>query len=608
MNILGVSALYHDSAAALIRDGEIIAAAHEERFSRKKHDARVPRNAIAWCLEQACVKPGELDMLVFYEKPLTKFTRLLATYAQVAPRGLRSFMMGVPAWLRDKGWVGFQIERVLGELGHPRPEKLVFPEHHLSHAASAFYPSPFDNAAVVTVDGVGEWCTTAISVGEGRELRMLYEQHFPHSLGMLYSAFTYYTGFRVNSGEYKLMGLAPYGEPIYADVIRDELIDVREDGSFRLNLKYFGYLDGLTMTNKAFAELFGGPAREPESALTKKEMDLAASIQDVTNEVMLKMARYARAVTGKRNLCLAGGVALNCVANGKIVREGIFDDVWIQPAAGDAGGSLGGALYAWHQVLGNDRVPRRPDAMKGALLGPAFESDATERFLQLNNIPYRKMVRAERDSYVAKALASEQVVGMMQGPTEFGPRALGYRSIMADARSKRMQSHINLATKFREGFRPFAPIVLVEDACEYFEAVHESPYMLLIDQVRPERCFDDPGGRDRDIVEWVNTPRSDIPAVTHVDFSARIQTVDRERHPEVHAILTEFKKLTGYGILVNTSFNVRSEPIVCTPEDAYRCFMRTGIDTLVIDDFVLEKADQPAWVEETDWRGEFGLD
>jgi carbamoyltransferase len=532
----------------------------------------------------------------------------LATYAQVAPRGLRSFMMGVPAWLRDKGWVGFQIERVLGELGHPRPKRLVFPEHHLSHAASAFYPSPFEEAAVLTVDGVGEWCTTAISVGEGRELRMLYEQHFPHSLGMLYSAFTYYTGFKVNSGEYKLMGLAPYGEPIYADLIRDELIDVREDGSFRLNLKYFGYLDGLTMTNKAFAELFGGPARAPESALTKKEMDLAASIQVVTNEVMLKMARYARAVTGKRNLCLAGGVALNCVANGKIVREGIFDDVWIQPAAGDAGGSLGGALYAWHQVLGNERAPKRPDAMKGALLGPGFEPDATERFLQLNNIPYRKMARTERDSYVAKALASEQVIGMMQGKTEFGPRALGYRSILADARSKRMQSHINLATKFREGFRPFAPIVLVEDAPEYFEAVHESPYMLLIDQVRPERCIADPGERDRDIVEWVNTPRSDIPAVTHVDFSARIQTVDRERHPEVHAILTEFKKLTGYGILVNTSFNVRSEPIVCTPEDAYRCFMRTGIDTLVIDDFVLEKADQPAWVEETDWRGEFGLD
>jgi carbamoyltransferase len=608
MNILGVSALYHDSAACLVQDGRIVAAAHEERFSRKKHDAGVPHHAMAYCLEQGGVRAGELDMLVFYDKPLTKFTRLLATYAQVAPAGLRSFMMGVPAWLRDKAWVGYQLERVLKDLGHPRPKRVLFPEHHISHAASAFYPSPFEEAAVLSVDGVGEWCTTAISVGEGPNLRMLYEQRFPHSLGMLYSAFTYYTGFKVNSGEYKLMGLAPYGQPRYADLIRKELIDIREDGSFRLNLDYFGFLDDLKMTNSRFSHLFGGPPREPESELGEKEMDIAASIQAVTDEVMIKMARYARAVTGKKNLCMAGGVALNCVANGKIVREGIFDDIWIQPAAGDAGGSLGAALYAWHQVLGRPRAVVQPDAMRGALLGPSFTTDQTERFLTENEIPYRKMDRQARDEYLGQALAAEKVVGVLQGPTEFGPRALGYRSILADARSRKMQSHINLATKFRENFRPFAPIVLAEDAEEYFEVVHDSPYMLLIDQVRPERCIKDAAGPNRDIMEWVNTPRSDIPAVTHVDYSARIQTVDRARHPDVHGILSEFKKITGYGILVNTSFNVRSEPIVCTPEDAYRCFMRTGIDTLVLDDFILEKNEQPLWAEGSDWREEFGLD
>ena len=607
MNILGVSALYHDSAACLVRDGDIVAAAQEERFSRKKHDARVPRNAMAYCLEEGAVKPGELDVLVFYDKPLTKFTRILATYAQVAPRGLRSFLMGVPVWLREKAWVGYQLERVLAELGHQRPRKVFFPEHHLSHAASAFYPSPFDEAAIVTVDGVGEWASTAISVGEGREIRMLYEQRFPHSIGMLYSAFTYFTGFKVNSGEYKLMGLAPYGQPRYVDVIRERLIDIKEDGSFRLNLHYFGYLDELRMTNDRFASLFGGPARKPESDLTQREMDLACSIQAVTEEVMLKMARFARAVTGKRYLCLAGGVALNCVANGKIARAGIFDDLWIQPAAGDAGGSLGGALYAWHQILENDRRPMKPDGMKGALLGPGFSNRQIEEFLTLNAIPYRKMERCERDRFLAQALASEKVIGVLQGRTEFGPRALGYRSILADARSTKMQSQINLATKFRESFRPFAPIVLAEDALQYFEFIRESPYMLLIDQLRPERCIGDTHGH-KDIVEWVNTPRSDVPAITHVDYSARIQTVDRERHPAVYGILQEFKKLTGYGILVNTSFNVRSEPIVCTPEDAYRCFMRTGIDTLVLDDYVVQKADQPAWSESTDWRKEFGLD
>ena len=608
VNILGISALYHDSAACLVRDGEVVAAAQEERFSRKKHDARLPRNAIAYCLEAGAVKPEGLDAVVFYEKPLTKFARILATYTHVAPRGLRSFLMGVPVWLRDKAWVGYQIERALADFGYRRPRRFFFPEHHLSHAASAFYPSPFDEAAIVTVDGVGEWTTTAISCGDGREIRMLYEQRFPHSLGMLYSAFTYFTGFKVNSGEYKLMGLAPYGEPRYADLIKEKLIKIREDGSFRLKLEYFGYLDELRMTNDRFAKLFGGPPRKAESDITQREMDLAASIQAVTDEVMLKIARFARAVSGKRYLCMAGGVALNCVANGKIVHAGIFDDIFVQPASGDAGGSLGGALYAWHQLLGNDRRPAKPDGMKGALLGPGFNGSQIEEFLTRNDLPYRKYERAERDRFLAEALASEKVIGMLQGRTEFGPRALGYRSILADARSTKMQSHINLSTKFRESFRPFAPIVLAEDAKDYFDIVHESPYMLLVDQVRPERCIAGARGRGKDIVEWVNTPRSDIPAITHVDNSARIQTVDRERHPEVYNILQEFKKLTGYGILVNTSFNVRSEPIVCTPEDAYRCFMRTGIDILVLEDCVLKKADQPAWIEREDWRKEFGLD
>lgn len=607
MNILGVSALYHDSAACLVRDGEIMAAVQEERFTRKKHDAALPRNAIAWCLEAGAVEPDGIDALVFYDKPLTKFERLLATYAAVAPRGLRSFVMGVPAWLRDKAWVGYQLERTLGELGYRRPRKVFFPEHHLSHAASAFYPSPFDEAAIVTVDGVGEWTTTAVSCGQGREIRMLYEQRFPHSLGMLYSAFTYFTGFRVNSGEYKLMGLAPYGEPRYAGTIRERLIRIREDGSFRLNLEYFGYLDELRMTNDRFAELFGGPARDPESEITQREMDLAASIQAVTDEVMLKIARFARAVSGKRSLCMAGGVALNCVANGKILRAGLFDDIFVQPAAGDAGGSLGGALYAWHQLLGNERRPVRPDGMKGALLGPSFSASQIEEFLRTNALPYRRFTRPERDRYLAEALASEKVVGMLQGAVEFGPRALGNRSILADARSAKMQSHLNLSTKFRESFRPFAPIVLAEDAGEYFEAVRESPYMLMVDQLCPERCIPDDRGYGQDLVSWVNTPRSDVPAITHVDYSARIQTVDG-RHPELHALLQEFKRITGYGILVNTSFNVRSEPIVCTPDEAYQCFMRTGIDVLVLDDFVLEKTDQPPWQEQGDWRKEIGLD
>jgi carbamoyltransferase len=609
VNVLGVSALYHDSAACLVRDGEIVAAAQEERFTRKKQDAGIPRNAIAWCLREGGVGRGQLDALVFYDKPVTKLTRLLTTYAATAPRGLRSFLMGVPAWIQDKAWVGPQLERLLVDLGVGRPGRVLFPEHHLSHAASAFYPSPFAEAAVISVDGVGEWATTAISVGEGRELRMLHEQRFPHSLGLLYSAFTYFTGFKVNSGEYKLMGLAPYGDPVYVDAIREHLVEIREDGSFRLNLEHFAFLDELQMTNERFAALFGGPARRPETAIGRREMDLARSIQAVTEEIMLKMARFARATTGKKDLCLAGGVALNCVANGKIHRSRLFDRVWVQPASGDAGGALGAALWAWHKVYGKDRPdPGGRDRMKGSLLGPRFSAEQIAAFLDANGLPYRRMERGERDRYAAKALATDRVVAVCQDRMEFGPRALGSRSILADARSPRIQSHLNLATKFRESFRPFAPIVLREDAPRYFEMIFDSPYMLAVDMLREELRRPAPKPTDGDLVAWVNAVRSEVPAITHVDYSARVQTVDADRHPGPHGILTEFKKLTGHGILVNTSFNVRSEPIVCTPEDAYRCFMRTGIDVLLLEDFVLEKAEQPKWTETSDWRTEFGLD
>jgi carbamoyltransferase len=622
MNILGISALYHDSGACLVQDGNIVAAAQEERFSRKKHDAGIPVHAMGYCLKEGKVAPDKLDLVVFYDKPITKFTRLLTTYAAVAPSGLSPFIKAVPVWLKDKAWVAYQIEKSLRSIGY-KPKDIQFGEHHLSHAASAFYPSPFQEAAIITVDGVGEWTTTSVGVGEGPVVRLLLEQRFPHSLGLLYSAFTYFTGFKVNSGEYKLMGLAPYGEPVFADVIKDKLVEIREDGSFHLDLDYFGYLTELKMTNDKFADLFGGPARKPESPLTKREMDLARSIQAVTEEILMKMARYARAVTGKRNLCLAGGVALNCVANGKLLKSGLYDDLWIQPAAGDAGGSLGAALWAHHRVLGNPRkTDGVHDSMKGGFLGPAFPRDQIKAFLDDNGLPYEEMPDGPRNERLAEALASERVVGLLQGRMEFGPRALGGRSIIADARSVKMQSYLNLATKFRESFRPFAPIVLKEDAAEYFDVVRESPYMLMVDQVREERCTKRPpptngkgksgkGGKEDeaiDLKEWVNTPRSDVPAITHVDYSARIQTVDKERNQRLHALLVEFKKRTGYGILVNTSFNVRSEPIVCTPEDAYRCFMRTGIDVLVLENFVLEKKAQPEWKEAENWQEKFGLD
>ena len=615
MNILGVSALYHDSAACLVQDGDIVAAAQEERFSRKKHDARIPINAMAYCLREGNVRPDDLDMVVFYDKPITKFTRLLATYGEIAPSGLAVFMKSVPLWLKDKAWAGLQVEKALSVVGF-KAAKIDFAVHHISHAASAFYPSPYQEAAIITMDGVGEWTTSSIGVGEGNQLRLLQEQRFPHSLGLLYSAFTYFTGFKVNSGEYKLMGLAPYGEPVYADLIREKLLFIREDGSFHLNMKYFGFLSELRMTNDLFADLFGGPARSPESPITKREMDMASSIQAVTEEIVVKMARYARSITGKRNLCLAGGVALNCVANGKLVRERIFDNVWVQPASGDAGGSLGSALYSWYQILGNNRqVDGANDSMHGAFLGPSFDANSVKAYLDANRYPYIELNDEDRNRHLASALADEKVIGLLQGRMEFGPRALGGRSILADARSSKMQSYLNLATKFRESFRPFAPIVLAEDAGEFFEVIRESPYMLMVDQVRPERlishCTDEQVAEtstDIDLRERVNAIRSDVPAITHVDNSARIQTVDVKRNPKLHGLLTEFKKITGYGILVNTSFNVRSEPIVCTPEDAYACFMRTGIDILVLDNLVLEKSRQPEWHELTSWQEQFGLD
>lgn len=612
MNILGISALYHDSAAALLCDGEIVAASQEERFTRKKHDSRLPVAAMGWCLEQGAVQAGELDAVVFFDKPLTKLTRMIQTHLEVAPLGVKNFVMGVPSWLKDKGWVGLQIEKTLKNLGYKAPKKFYFAEHHQSHCASAFFPSPFEEAAIITADGVGEWACSSIGVGEGNNIEIVREQHFPHSLGLLYSAFTYYTGFRVNSGEYKLMGLAPYGEPKYADLIKEKLIRLHEDGSIWMDMSYFGFMSGLTMTSEKFHKLFGKPPRRGESELTQFEMDLARSVQVVAEEAMLKMARYARAITGKKNLCLAGGVALNCVANGKIIREGIFDDVWIQPASGDAGGSLGGALHVWHQVLNKprDMAKANPDFMKGSFLGPSFTNAQIKEFIEVNQIPATYMEDAERNQFIAARLAEEKVIGMMQGKCEFGPRALGARSILADARSQKMQSYLNLATKFRESFRPFAPICLKEDALQYFDKIDESPYMLVVDQVKVERCIQEKDAEvsSLSVIERVNQARSDLPAITHVDYSARVQTVDKIRNPRMHALLQEFKKITGYSVIVNTSFNVRSEPIVCSPADSYRCFMRTGMDFLVLENYVLDKSVQPAWTETKSWQEEFGLD
>jgi carbamoyltransferase len=605
MYSLGISAFYHDSAACLLSDGRIVAAAQEERFSRKKHDHRFPRQAVDYCLREAGITADDLEHVAFYDKPWLKFERLLETYLSFAPAGLPSFLKAMPLWLKQKLWMG---ELIADEVGYEG--ELIYPEHHQSHAASAFFPSPFERAAILTVDGVGEWATASWGTGRDNRVELERELRFPHSLGLLYSAFTYYTGFRVNSGEYKVMGLAPYGEPKYVQTILDHLVDLREDGSFRLDMRYFNYCQGLTMTSDRLHRLFGGPPREPEAELTQKEMDLARSVQEVTEEIMLRMARHVRRETGERNLCLAGGVALNCVANGKILREGIFDRIWIQPAAGDAGGALGAALFAWHQVADKPRqvTPGR-DSQMGSYLGPAFTSGHIESWLREEEIPSHQVPAAEVPKLVADLIADEKVVGWLSGRMEFGPRALGTRSILGDARSPRMQSVMNLKIKNRESFRPFAPSCLEEDVSEYFELDRESPYMLLVALVQEKRRRAMTADENRLFgVEQLKVPRSDIPAITHIDYSARVQTVDRTTNPAYYDVIRAFKAKTGYGVIVNTSFNVRGEPIVCTPQDAYLCFMRTEMDVLVLEDFVLYKQEQPLLEEKVDWRQLYELD
>ena len=597
MRILGISAFYHDSAAALLQNGDIIAAAQEERFTRKKHDSRWPHQAIKYCLSQGNVQPGQIDRVVFYDKPFLKFERLLETYVAFAPRGFVSFQKALPVWLKEKL---FQKKLILDELRQLGLEgnlegRLLFAEHHLSHAASAFFPSPFREAVVLTMDGVGEWATTSSSIGRDNDLKMTREIHFPHSLGLLYSAFTYYLGFKVNSGEYKVMGLAPYGEPKYADTILDKLVDLKPDGSFRLDLSYFNYCTGLTMTNGKFADLFGGPARTPENEqLVQKHMDLAASIQKVTEVVVGKLAESLARETGIPNLCLAGGVALNCVANGKVLRDGHFKNIWIQPAAGDAGGALGAALAAHHLFEGNARtVVPGTDAMKGAFLGPAFDQADIEKRLQAAGAKFQVMDSNDMINSCAEALAEGKAVGWFQGRMEFGPRALGGRSILADARSKEMQSVLNLKVKYRESFRPFAPSILREDLAEWFEIDVDSPYMLLVaDVVASRRLAMTEEQQALFGIDKLNVPRSGIPAVTHVDYSARVQTVHKETNPMYHGLITAFKARTGCPVLVNTSFNVRGEPIVCTPEDAFHCFMGTGIEVLAVGNCLLVKEEQ----------------
>jgi carbamoyltransferase len=603
--ILGISAFYHDSAACLVCDGEIIAAAQEERFSRIKHDPGFPRNAVQYCLQEAGITAAELDYVGFYDKPLLTFERLLETHLGTAPRGIRLFWKSMAVWLKQKLWIPQTIEK---ELGCDVP--VLFGEHHESHAASAFYPSPFQEAAIMTLDGVGEWTTTSYGYGQGNEIHTLAEIKFPHSLGLLYSAFTYFTGFKVNSGEYKLMGLAPYGKPRYVDRILEHLIDLKEDGSFKLDTRYFDYLSGLRMTNERFADLFDGPERQPESPLTQREMDLARSCQVVTETVMLRMARAAHQETGMQNLCLAGGGALNCVGNGRILREGPFAKVWIQPAAGDAGGALGVALALWHRYLGKERtVDGGGDRMQAAQLGPGYGEEEIRAFMEEQGAVGEEWGEEELPVRVAELLAAGKVVGWFQGRMEFGPRALGSRSIMGDPRSAETQSVMNLKIKFRESFRPFAPSVLREQVHELFEMDCDSPYMLLVAPVKEERQIAMSNEQESLFgIDKLNVPRSDIPAVTHVDYSARVQTVAREDNPRYWAAIRAFGNLTGYPVIVNTSFNVRGEPIVCRPEDAYRCFMRTEMDYLVMESFLLAKPDQPVWQEESDWREEFELD
>lgn len=592
--ILGISAFYHDAAAALVRDGQIVAAAQEERFTRKKHDERFPRHAIEYCFQEAGIGPEDLDYVGFYDKPFLKFERLLETYLAFAPSGFRSFLSAMPVWLKQK----LHLRRELNQgLRHAYRKQYVFTEHHESHAASAFFPSPFDEAAILTMDGVGEWATASYGVGRGNRITLTHELHFPHSPGLLYSAFTYFCGFRVNSGEYKLMGLAPYGEPKYADLILDKLIDLKPDGSFRMDMSYFNYCQGLTMTSRRFERLFGGPPRRPETPLTQREMDLAASVQAVTEEIVLRTARHVHEQTGLTQLCLAGGVALNCVANGRILREGPYTDLWIQPAAGDAGGALGAALFIWHQLLGQPREANRLDSQQGSLLGPRFSAAEIRRFLDAQGARYRRFDDEDQlCDYVAQLIASEKVVGWLHDRMEFGPRALGGRSILGDARSTRMQSVMNLKIKFRESFRPFAPSVLEERVNEFFEmrAHQPSPYMLLVAPVQGDKRLPlSAPDLQRAGIDKLRIQRSVVPAITHVDYSARVQTVDRDRHPRYWRLLKQFEARTGSPVIINTSFNVRGEPIVCSPEHAYRCFLATNMDALVLEDFVLLKDQQP---------------
>jgi len=613
-HILGVSAYYHDSAACLITDGEIVAAAQEERFTRKKFDARFPINALNYCLQEGGIALSDLKYFVFYDKPLIKFERLLETYVAFAPKGIKSFLAAMPVWLKEKmllkkvlqeeliGLDGIKLRSVL--------PPVLFGEHHESHAASAFYPSPFESAAVLCMDGVGEWATTSAWLGEGKDLTPLWEIQFPHSIGLLYSAFTYYTGFRVNSGEYKVMGLAPYGKPKHVQAIYDHLIDLKPDGTFRLNMDYFNYCTGLTMTNGKFDGLFGGPPRKPESKLTQRDMDLARSIQEVTEEVMLRLARSLLRETGVENLCLAGGVALNCVGNGRILREGGFKGVWIQPSAGDAGGALGAALTAWHKLEGKPRTrDGAHDAMKGSYLGPSFTNEEIEKFLDQKQAPYHRINDDVLFDKLAQELDDGKVLGWFQGRMEFGPRALGARSIVGDARNPKMQSVMNLKIKYRESFRPFAPSVLRDRVDDYFEMDADSPYMLLVAPVSEKRRIKMTADQESLWgIDLLNVPRSDIPAATHVDYSARVQTVHRETNPRYYHLLKAFEARTGCGVVVNTSFNVRNEPIVCTPEDAYRCFMRSAIDILVVENCVLYKTEQQPLAEEDNWQQEFELD
>lgn len=606
MYILGISAYYHDSAAALIKDGDIIAAAQEERFSRKKHDHRFPTNAIKYCLSEAGIAIDKIDYVAFYDKPFLKFERLLETYLTYAPIGIKSFIKAMPLWIKEKLWMKELIKSELGYEG-----TVLFPEHHESHAASAFYASPFQEAAFLTMDGVGEWTTTSYGTGNGNKLNIIADIKFPHSLGLLYSAFTYYTGFKVNSGEYKVMGLAPYGEPKYVDLILNELMDLKEDGSFKLNMKYFNYCAGLTMTNSKFHKLFGGDPRKPESKLTQREMDLARSVQDVTEEVMLRSARHVKNETGMDYLVLAGGVALNCVANGKILRENIFKDLWIQPAAGDAGGALGAALYVWYQYLDNPRtVDNKNDSQQGSYLGPEYSEKSIKKFLDENEISYEYIESEDvLTEKVSDLINEENVIGWFQGRMEFGPRALGSRTIIGDARSAKMQATMNLKIKFRESFRPFAPSVLEERISDYFEIDRPSPYMLLVADVKKERQKQMTEVEQKLFgIDKLNILRSDIPAVTHIDYSARIQSVNKNTNPRYHKVIKKLDEKYGCGVIVNTSFNVRGEPIVCAPQEAYTCFMRTDMDYLILGNFILDKKKQKPLEKDIDWKKEFELD